>query len=66
MNIPQDKKTVRQLRLPLFKTDKVKFSVSFVGSNFWNMLTTDLRIERSRTSFRNKLTNYSWVKTTKL
>ena len=49
-------KTGRQLRLPLFKTDQGKFSVSFVGSNFWNMLPTDLRIERSRTSFRKKLT----------
>ena len=61
-------KSGREIRLPLFKTDEGKFSVSFViGSNFWNMLPTDLRIERSRTSFRKntykitrvvKTTNY--------
>ena len=53
----------RQLRFPYF-VDQGKFSVSFVGSNFWNMLPTDLRMERIRTSFRKKFTNYSYVKTT--
>ena len=46
----------RQLRLSLFKTDPGKFSVSFVGSNFWNMLPTDRIQERLKTSFRKKLT----------
>ena len=53
-------KSGRKFRLPLFKTDQGKFSVSFVGSNLWNMFPTDLRMEISRTSFR-KTANYNFV-----
>jgi len=44
-----------QLHLPHFKTTQGKFSMSFVGSDCWNRLPSDLRLEKTRSRFRNSI-----------
>ena len=45
-----------QLRLPKCRTTQGQFSLSFVGSEFWNRLPINIRLSRSRYIFRNALT----------
>ena len=48
----------RQLRLPKCRTTQGQFSLSFVGSEFWNRLPINIRQSRSRNIFRNSLTTH--------
>ena len=47
-----------QLRLPKLRTTQGQFSLSFVGSEFWNRLPVDVRLTRSRNRFRNSVTSH--------
>ena len=46
------------LRLPKCKTTHGTFSISFVGTKFWNSLPQNIREERTRFSFRRNLKNH--------
>ena len=48
-------KADQQVHLPKFRTSQGQFSLSFLGSIYWNNVPSDIKLKPSRNTFRNSL-----------
>ena len=51
-------KVDQQVHLPKFRTSQGQFSISFLGSMYWNDVPTVIKLQPSRNTFRNTLKSY--------
>ena len=55
---PTRQKEGQQVNLPKLRTTQGQFSLSFLGSDFWNKVPVEIKSKKSRKSFRNSLKSY--------